>query len=98
LNANVWNIAHWPGSLGRRSVAAASFPASRQGLVLGLQRLRATRFASLVEGQLLHPGLRLLQKPVTVVLEGLAALIDGDALLKLNVASLQPANGALKLL
>ena len=50
------------------------------------------------EGELLDLGLRLLQEPVAVLLQNLAALVDRDALLELDVAALEPADDRLQFL
>src|SRR5581483_12245027 len=67
-------------------------------LLLRLERLGAGRLAGLVEGELFHPRLRLLQEAVAVLLERLATLVDVDALLQLHVAALQAPDDALELL
>ena len=50
------------------------------------------------EGELLDLGLRLLQEPVAVLLQNLAALVDRDLLLELDVAALEPVDDRLQLL
>ena len=64
----------------------------------GVERLGALRRAVGAERQLLDLGLGLLQEPIAVLLQRLAALVDEDALLELDVAALEPADDRLELL
>src|SRR4051812_5599196 len=71
---------------------------ARRALLLRVERRRAGRLAVRADRDLLDAGLGALQERLAVLLQELAALVDGNRVLEGHVALLEPLHDALELL